>query len=196
LGATLIIASRSQKKCDDTAEEINKSFSGDGKAIGKALDVSDLEDVVRFSRWFTANYDHLDILINNAGVSLKDAKSTPENPLQSKQRFDLLFATNYLGHFLLTQLLLPSLLRTPRARVVQVSSTASYLSDGSDLMPGSAGSDHLQTAPSAARVAVLDESHRSRSYANSKLAQLLHSLALQDRINAQSTSDDRLKVPY
>lgn len=148
---------------------------------------------MNFSRWFTSNYDRLDVLVNNAGVSLKDVVSTPENPLRSKQGFDLLFATNYLGHFLLSELLFPTLLGTPRSRLVQVSSTASYLSDGTDLMP-QAGEDYEKSAPLAARVAVLDGKHRSRSYANSKLAQLLHSLALQDRVNAQSSREDRLKV--
>lgn len=186
----MIIASRSQLKCDSTAVEIRNLGPVGIPVIAKSLDVSDLEDVTRFASWFKSQYSQLNILINNAGVSLKDERSTKDRPLQSKQGYDLMFATNYLGHFLLTELLLPELLSTPRARVVQVSSTANYLSDGADLYPGVGSGE--ESRPIAARVAIEDERHRKRSYANSKLAQVLHSLALQDRIASTSHSD--LKV--
>lgn len=45
---------------------------------------------------------------------------TPSTPLRSRQGYDLLFATNYLGHFLLTDLLMSLLKSTKGARVLQV----------------------------------------------------------------------------
>lgn len=63
--------------------------------------------------------DHLDVLINNAGVSLQERQYSPEG-------IELTFATNHLGHFLLTTLLLP-LLR-PGARIVNVSSSGHRIS--------------------------------------------------------------------
>ncbi len=76
------------------------------------LDLSDLKSVRSFAQAFLAKYDHLNILINNAGVMALPARKTVDG-------FEMQFGTNHLGHFALTGLLLPAL--NPNARVVTVS---------------------------------------------------------------------------
>ncbi len=80
------------------------------------LDVSSLADVRRFAAAYSGP---VDVLVNNAGVLPRSLQRTTEG-------FELTFATNVLGPFALTTLLLPKL-RASRGRVVTVSSGGMYL---------------------------------------------------------------------
>ena len=80
-----------------------------------AIDLSDLVSVRRAAEKFRDGHDRLDLLINNAGVM-----GTPYR--QTADGFELQMATNHLGHFALTGLLLDRLLTSGRSRVVTVSS--------------------------------------------------------------------------
>jgi NAD(P)-dependent dehydrogenase (short-subunit alcohol dehydrogenase family) len=80
-----------------------------------ALDLSDLASVREAAGAVAATADRLDVLVNNAGVMALPLRRTIDG-------FELQFATNHLGHFALTGLLLPVLLRTTAPRVVTVSS--------------------------------------------------------------------------
>jgi NAD(P)-dependent dehydrogenase (short-subunit alcohol dehydrogenase family) len=75
------------------------------------------------AREFSANHDSLDVLVNNAGTSSHKRRETPEG-------FELTFATNVLGYYLLTGELLDLLRRAPAARVIN---TASMMAYGLDL---------------------------------------------------------------
>ncbi len=86
-----------------------------GQAILQRLDLADLASVGQFSESYLAEFDRLDILINNAGVMVPPYQRTADG-------FELQFATNHLGHFKLTGLLIDMLQSTPDARVVTVSS--------------------------------------------------------------------------
>jgi NAD(P)-dependent dehydrogenase (short-subunit alcohol dehydrogenase family) len=79
------------------------------------LDLADLVSVRRASDEVLARHARLDILINNAGVM-----GTPYR--QTADGFELQMATNHLGHFALTGLLLDRIVTTTRARIVTVSS--------------------------------------------------------------------------
>lgn len=156
-----------------------------GSLVSHQLDLSDLDSVKLFVSWFTHSYSALDFLVNNAGINYETLrqKSTPENPLCSPQGYDLTFASNYLGHFLLTDNLLSSLAAAhPRGRIVQVSSNAHFQVNGSDLRP-LGPSRGEEDRPLAARCTVNDERHAKYSYGNSKLAQVLHSVALQEELD-------------
>jgi NAD(P)-dependent dehydrogenase (short-subunit alcohol dehydrogenase family) len=84
----------------------------------RVLDVADLDSVRRFAAEFLSDGKALDLLINNAGVmAIPQRRTTP-------QGFEMQFGTNHLGHFALTGLLLPALLRQPKSRVVTVASIA------------------------------------------------------------------------
>jgi NAD(P)-dependent dehydrogenase (short-subunit alcohol dehydrogenase family) len=189
LGATVIIASRSIQKCKDSAELI-KSTNPDanGKLVVQALDISDLDDVMKFVHWYQSNYSELHFLVNNAGMMYLTDMSTlsEENPLRSKQGYDLCFATNFMGHYLLTEKLLPLLLKTRNAKIVNISSSVHLQVDGSDLIPVD------DAHPYAARGDVYTMSRWLDSYGNSKLAQIYHTIELQQRIN--QIKDTNLKV--
>ena len=82
-------------------------------------DLSDLASVRRFAEDFHARCERLDVLVNNAGVMPAERRYTADG-------IELTFATNVVGPFLLTSLLLPALLAAARARVVTVSSGGMY----------------------------------------------------------------------
>lgn len=81
------------------------------------LDLADFDSVRRAAAEFQQRGRPLDVLINNAGLLGVD-----DQVRFNQAGFELIFASNYLGHFLLTYLLLPELLAAPAGRVVAVSS--------------------------------------------------------------------------
>ena len=111
-GARVVLACRSTEKGKDAASRIVSLVPG-ANVQPAVLDLADLESV----RAFPASApDRVDLLINNAGVMAAPRRVT-------KQGFESQFATNHLGHFALTGLLLGRLLSAPAPRVVTVSST-------------------------------------------------------------------------
>jgi dehydrogenase/reductase SDR family member 12 len=91
-------------------------------------DLSDLSEVRRFAESFQARFERLHLLVHNAGV-------LPSERTQTNDGVELTFATNVLGPFLLTSLLLPALLAGAPSRVITVSSGGMYTAklDADDL---------------------------------------------------------------
>lgn len=93
------------------------------------VDLSSLDSVCSFARSFNSSHKYLNVLINNAGIMAC--------PFQlSRDGIELQFATNHVGHFLLTKLLLDKMKSTARqtgvqGRIINVSSVAHKRSDGS-----------------------------------------------------------------
>lgn len=112
-GAEMILACRSQAKTQPVVDEIT---SKGGKARFVELDLAELASVRRCAQQLLDEGVRLRGLINNAGVGGARGRSV--------DGFELGFATNHLGHYLLTRLLLPSL--SAQARIVNVSSKAHY----------------------------------------------------------------------
>lgn len=81
------------------------------------LDLSDFDSINVFSKQFKQEYSQLDVLINNAGVLIYSGK-------KNKAGIELQFATNHLGHFLLTSLLLEKMPDNSISRIVTLSSVA------------------------------------------------------------------------
>lgn len=81
----------------------------------KHLDLSIQESVKEFAKDYLATFDRLDLLINNAGIMMSPYKKTDDG-------FENQLATNFLGHFALTGLLLQILKNTPHSRVITLSS--------------------------------------------------------------------------
>jgi NAD(P)-dependent dehydrogenase (short-subunit alcohol dehydrogenase family) len=112
--ARVIMACRNQEKGQAALAAVQAEFP-QAELILMPLDLSNLTSVHAFGQAFTAQYNHLDILINNAGVMALPYQKTADG-------FEMQFGTNHLGHFALTGLLLDSLLNTAGSRVVTVSS--------------------------------------------------------------------------
>ena len=82
-----------------------------------ALDLASLKSVRKFAAAYKRRHAKLDLLINNAGIMM------PPYSL-SEDGFESQLAANYLGHFALTGLLLPLIIKTPSSRIVSLSSLA------------------------------------------------------------------------
>ena len=113
-GARVIIASRDKAKGAEAARAITTAFPSSTVEAAQ-LDLASLRSIRAFADHIRAGNDHIDLLINNAGVMAAPYRRTADG-------FELQFGTNHLGHFALTGLLLPLLYERPDARVVTVSS--------------------------------------------------------------------------
>ncbi|EXC67288.1 Short-chain dehydrogenase TIC 32 [Morus notabilis] len=119
-GARLVLPARSLKAAEDAKARIASEYP-DSEIVVMALDLSSLASVRRFVVEFEALDLPLNLLINNAG------KFAHQHAI-SEDGIEMTFATNYLGHFLLTKLLLKKMIETAKAtgiqgRIVNVSST-------------------------------------------------------------------------
>jgi NAD(P)-dependent dehydrogenase (short-subunit alcohol dehydrogenase family) len=116
-GAHVLLGVRDLAKGEAAAQKIHAEVSGAGVEVAE-LDMASLESIRGFAAGFAKNGYALDLLINNAGVmALPKREVTADG-------FERQFGTNHLGHFALTGLLVPSLLKAEAPRVVTVSSLA------------------------------------------------------------------------
>lgn len=160
-GASTILACRSMDKAEVALAEIRAEIPN-AQAEIMPLDLASQASVHQFAEAFKAKYDRLDLLVNNAGIMMVPYGTTEDG-------FERQFGTNHLGHFALTGLLFELLLKTPGARVVNVSSAAHHRGnmDFANLMYGE-GEGY---SPMGA-------------YGRSKLANLLFTHELQRRFDA------------
>lgn len=115
-GFTVILASRNQQASAKAIERI-QAAKPDALVESIPLDLASFAAVRQCAAAFQARGYPLHILINNAGGSIPGKQAS-----FSADGFELTFATNHLGHFLLTNLLLEDLKRSAPARVITVSS--------------------------------------------------------------------------
>ena len=157
--ANVVLACRSLDKAADAAAQIARACASAAVEIMQ-LDLASLASVRDFADAFRRSGRRLDVLCNNAGVMALPYCRTVDG-------FEMQFATNHLGHFALTGLLLDLLLATPNARVVTVSSNAHRM--------GRIHFDDLQW----------EHGYRKwLAYGQSKLANLLFALELQRKADA------------
>uniref|UniRef100_A0A3Q3FY47 Si:dkey-23o4.6 n=1 Tax=Labrus bergylta TaxID=56723 RepID=A0A3Q3FY47_9LABR len=115
-GARVVMACRDLIRAEQAAEEIRLA-TGNGNVVIRHLDLASVYSVKQFAKDFIDSEDRLDILINNAGVMMCPKGLTEDG-------FETQLAVNHLGHFLLTNMLLPMLISSAPSRVVTVSSIA------------------------------------------------------------------------
>lgn len=158
-GAHVVLACRNPTKAARAVETI-RSHVPDAQVSYQLLDLADLGSVRAFVDAYVAQGAPLDVLINNAGVMMTPRQETADG-------HELQLGTNHLGHFALTLGLLPLLLASKDPRVVSVSSHMHTI--------GRIRFDDLQSTR---------RYHPVVAYAQSKLANLLFVLELQERLRA------------
>jgi NAD(P)-dependent dehydrogenase (short-subunit alcohol dehydrogenase family) len=161
-GAHVVLACRSVEKGKAAAALIG----GDTAVV--RLDLASLASVRTAAEEIRARYPRLDLLVNNAGVMDIPYERTADD-------FELTFATNHLGHFALTGLVLDRLLAAKGSRIVTMSSMAH--------LQGRVDFDDLQG----------ERGYRpGAAYAQSKLANLLFTFELDRRLRATGVQTSAL----
>jgi retinol dehydrogenase-12 len=162
-GARVFIACRSLPTAERAASQLRVETGFTPDVL--QLDLSDFDSVRACAARFASQSLPLHVLLNNAGVAGMRART--------RSGFELAFGVNHLGHFLLTQLLLPQLRAAGQARVVTVASKAHYDARGfhwDDLQKKTRGITGIQ------------------AYAVSKLANVLFSAELGRRLAGSGIS--------
>jgi len=118
-GAAVTLAVRDPARGEGVAASIRES-TGNGRVEVGRLDLRSPESVRSFAKGWLEAHDGLQLLINNAGIMACPLERT-------KEGWEIQFATNHLGHFLLTVLLAPALRAGAPARVVNLSSAGHRL---------------------------------------------------------------------
>ena len=164
-GDHVIMACRSLDKAEKAQQQILEKAPAANITIIK-LDVSNLESVAEFSRLFAEQVGSLDILINNAGiVAIPLSRNSAGHEMQ--------LATNYLGAFSLTGLLLPLFPADTPARIINVASLAHRF--------GKLNMDNFNWEN--------NDYDQWKAYANSKVATMSHTLELNRRLQESGRSN-------
>jgi retinol dehydrogenase-12 len=162
-GAQLTLLCRSPQKAAALQQEI--VAAGGLKPAIITMDMADLGSVRRAAEALLANGRSLDVLLNNAGVINTSRKQTVDG-------FEETLAVNHFAPFLLTGMLLPMLQATPGARIVNVASDAHAFVKGM-------GFEDMQAT----------ESYKTfREYGRSKLANILFTMSLAQRLRGQDVT--------
>ncbi len=156
-GATVVLVGRSREKGEATQAEIRRETGNENVDLLIA-DLSSLQDVHRLAEDFGQRYQHLDVLVNNAGAIYPSRRVTSEG-------LEMTFVVNYLAPFLLTELLIPTLKASSPARIVNVSSEVHRI--------GNIAFDNLQGEKRYATMS---------NYAQAKLAVVLWTYELARRL--------------
>lgn len=164
-GAKVVMTARNMKKGKAAIAAIKKEIPT-ANVVLMQLDLADLNSVEQFAKAFKQQFQQLDVLINNAGVMMPNARE------ETKQGFELQFGTNHIGHFMLTEALLPILDNTPNARIVTLSSLVAKMGKAAIYW------DDLQWEKSYDKMA---------AYAQSKLANMMFGLELHHRLKEEGS---------
>jgi NAD(P)-dependent dehydrogenase (short-subunit alcohol dehydrogenase family) len=151
-GAHVIVHGRSRDRGIEVVDEIN---AGPGSATFYAADFAVVAQVRALGEAVLRDFDRIDVLVNNAGIWL----SGDDERHESEDGLELSFAVNYLSGYLLTEMLLPIIPRSPASRIVNVASGAQTPIDFEDPM-------------------IRNRYSGGRSYGQSKLAQIMHAFDL------------------
>ncbi|KAF8390469.1 hypothetical protein HHK36_024995 [Tetracentron sinense] len=168
-GVRLVIPARDLKRAAEVKEMIQKE-TPQAEIILLEIDLSSFASIKRFCSEFLSLGLPLNILINNAG-------KFSQNLEFSEEKIEMTFATNYLGHFLLTEMLLEKMIQTAaqtgiEGRIVNVSSVIhSWVkTDGFSF-------NHMLNPKNY---------NGTRSYAQSKLANILHAKEVARRLKVRN----------
>ncbi|KAF7806055.1 short-chain dehydrogenase TIC 32, chloroplastic-like [Senna tora] len=170
-GVRVVIGARDLKKAMEVKENILKQ-SPNSEVVLLEIDLSSFASVHRFCSEFLALQLPLNILINNAGMFSPTLEF-------SEEKIEMTFATNYLGHFLLTEMLLEKMIETAektgiQGRIINVSSMIhGWVNRDAFLF-----NDMLNGT----------NYNGTRAYAHSKLAKLLHAKEMAKQLKARNAN--------
>jgi NAD(P)-dependent dehydrogenase (short-subunit alcohol dehydrogenase family) len=164
-GATVLLHGRNTERLETALEEVRRE-TGSEKLRSYLADLSSLAAVRGLAERILPDEERLDVLVNNAGVIVPERR-------ESEDGYELTFAVNYLAHFLITSLLLPLLRDSAPARIVNVASAGQSPVDFGDLML-ERGYDGM------------------RAYSQSKLAQIMFTFELAERLQGTGVTVNAL----
>lgn len=167
MGANIVMVCRSRERGQKALNEI-KEMANSEKIELYIADLADQRSIRTMVERFKKSHDKLHVLINNAGVMLSKRSTTPEG-------YESTFAINHLGHFLLTNLVLDMLKASSPSRIVNVSSSAHKFAK---LNFDDIDSEHKYSG--------------FRTYANSKLFNILFSYELAKRLEGTEVTVNAL----
>lgn len=156
LGYHVVVHGRDRERGSQVVETVERAG---GSARFYRADFAVLEEVRSFAEALLRDYDRIHVLVNNAGVG-----PVPSERIETGDGHELRFQVNYLAHFLLTRLLLPRLVESGPARIVNVSSGSQNPIDFDDVMLD------------------LGEFDGWRAYGQSKLAQIMLTFDLAEEL--------------
>ncbi len=165
-GAHVILHGRDAKRGAEVLREIEQA--GKGSARFYAADFASNAEVRGFAERILRDYDRLHVLVNNAGIG-----SVPPEREVTAEGHELRFQVNYLSTVLLTRLLLPRLLASSPARVVNVSSLSASPVDFDDVM-------------------IAKNYTSGRAYGQSKLAQVMFTFDLAAELEGKGVTVNAL----
>jgi NAD(P)-dependent dehydrogenase (short-subunit alcohol dehydrogenase family) len=169
-GANVLIHGRNKQKGENVVSElINETNSNTIKYYN--ADFSSLQQVKDLSQQILAEYNKIDVLINNAAIG-GGPKGGAERELGA-DGYELRFAVNHLAHFLLTQNLLYILKDSAPSRIVHVSSIGQLLLDFDDIMMEKKFDSYT-------------------AYCRSKLAQIMYGFELAEKLKGSRVTVNSL----
>jgi NAD(P)-dependent dehydrogenase (short-subunit alcohol dehydrogenase family) len=167
-GARVLIHGRDPARAKTLIEQIRRA--GNSEPSFYQADLSSLAEVRRLAEAVLADHTRLDVFVSNAGIG-----SQNEGPARQTSRdgHELRFAVNYLSGFLLAHLLLPLLKAAAPSRIVNVASLGQHPIDFDDVM-------------------ITKGYNGARAYAQSKLAQIMFTVDLAERLSGSGVTVNSL----
>ncbi|MBU7014522.1 MAG: SDR family NAD(P)-dependent oxidoreductase [Theionarchaea archaeon] len=176
LGMTVVMVCRNKSRGQTALSEIRKN-SGNDRVDLLLADLSSQKSIRQLVKTFSSSYDHLHSLINNAA----NFDYTLKKPVSTEDGIEVIFATNHLGPFLLTNLLLDILKGSAPSRIVNIASkgliTHPWLAIEFDNLNGQKKFNY------------------SHAYYHSKLAQIMFTYELARRLEGTGVSVNCIRVP-
>ncbi len=154
-GHEVIMTGRNKEKAEAAYQEVIR-YSGNKSVRLILADLSSLKEIEKLAKEVILNYTNLNVLVNNAGLSL------PKREL-STDRIEKVFATNHIGYFYLTELLLDLLKASSPSRIINVASEAHSEINFNDLMSEK-------------------KYHQLKTYGSSKAANIMSTYQLAERL--------------
>lgn len=167
MGASIIMLCRNKEKGEKALEEI-KQRANTNKVELLIADLSDPNSIYLAVSQYKELYDKLDVLINNAGLFLK------ERTIEATG-YETTFTVNHLGHYLLTLLFIDLLVKSSPSRIINVSSEA-----------------HRFTKLNLEDINMEKKYRSFRTYSNSKLANIMFTYDLSRRLEGSGVTVNAL----